>query len=150
MNLQVVGLGLDLLGVALLGVDLIRIQNDLRSKANERIDRLNELAEEFGGVEEWADDIAKSANWAEYADIGERIFEPIPGSFDAGAAKESFGEAMQAVGIVAARADKVSGIVLAAYQSDKESAKSSLIYSYLGLALILTGFGLQIISMLSA
>lgn len=146
MNLQTTGLAFDLIGVILLGVDLLRIQIGLRKAAEVRIERLEQLAEEYGGVDDWSAEIAKSANWAQYADMGERIYEPISGSFDAAAAKESFGEAMQAVGYTARRTNEMADIVMASYEADRNSAGSSLVFTYIGLTLIIVGFCLQIIS----
>ena len=146
ITLQIIGLGLDFLGVGLLGIDLIRIQNALRTAAKVRISRLEEIADEYGGVEEWAIDIGRNANWAEHADIGEGLYEPIPGAFDADAASSSFGQAMQAVSAMATRSTAVADLVLASYIEDRKNARSSLIFSYVGLALILLGFSLQIVA----
>lgn len=146
MTLQIVGLVLDLLGVGFLGIDLVRIQYGLRKAAKIRINRLEELAEEYGGVEDWSADIGRVANWAEHADIGEGLYEPIPGAFDASAASRSFEEAMQAVGAIAKRSTEIADLVLGSYVADRESAKSSLVFSYIGLMLILVGFSLQIIA----
>jgi hypothetical protein len=144
MSLQVIGLGFDLVGVMLLGADLIRIQFELRRSAEVRISNLQELTDKYEGLEGWAQEIGKKANWAEHADIGEGLYELIPGAFNPDAAEQSFSDAMQTVGDLASKTAGITNLVLLSVQEDKKTASSSLVFSYAGLALILTGFVLQI------
>jgi hypothetical protein len=47
------GLVLDLIGVLLLGFDLIRVQRMLRSQAAEDLANFERMAEAYGGTESW-------------------------------------------------------------------------------------------------
>lgn len=139
------GLILDLIGVLLLGVDLVRIQMSLRRSAEFRISRLNDISSEFEGVGDWAKDIAKGAYWTEFHNTEGSRYEPSPGTFDPQSAKKNFEEAMEAVSLNSRRLDAIADIVISSYLDDKKTANASLVFSYAGLTLIVIGFSLQII-----
>lgn len=69
--LSIAGLALDLAGVMMLGVDLVRVQRRLRGDAEERISRLDEILEEIGGIDSWAETVPsdfREWQWEEGAD----------------------------------------------------------------------------------
>ena len=146
ITLQSTGLFLDLVGVSLLGFDLIRIQSNLKKQAKLRTEKLEEITEEYGGVEIWANDLG--ADWSVYHDAGEGLYEAGFGEFNAEAAQKSFSEATNAITLVAKRTEAISQLVNASYDEDQKSSNASLVFSYIGLVLIVTGFALQIIGTL--
>lgn len=143
MNFVVVGLILDLVGVALLGFDIIRIQTSLRRGATLRLSKLNEVASEYGGIEQWSKWIGEDAYWTHwYSDEGRML--PDKDSFDPDAAQKSFSEATEAISSLSQHVHKLGELLLSSTKSDKETAATSLVVTIFGLVLILCGFGFQI------
>lgn len=139
--LGISGLALDLLGVLLLGFDLVRIQRRLRCDAEDRITRLDAILEEIGGIDGWAETVPsdfREWQWEE----GRTVM--VPGTFDPTRASESFEDALGTIGAVGAHVLTLAKMQIAAVDADRDTAKLSLRYTYIGLALILLGFSLQI------
>lgn len=141
--LSVAGLALDLIGVMMLGVDLVRIQKRLRSDAEDRLAALNDVAEGAGGTEAFLKGI--SGDFREYyRDEGRYL--PSNGTFDYQFAKQSLDELKDGVNGLADHLGTLARMLIAGVESDRETAKLSLSVSYGGLGLILLGFLLQIAS----
>ena len=55
--LSIAGLAIDLAGVMMLGVDLVRVQRRLRADAENRVTRLDAILESIGGIDGWAETV---------------------------------------------------------------------------------------------
>ncbi|MDX2237993.1 MAG: hypothetical protein NW203_10555 [Hyphomonadaceae bacterium] len=143
MNLlSVLGLALDLLGVFLLGFDLVRVQSRLRSDAEDRVATLDAILEDIGGIDGWAQTVSSDfRDW--HLDEGRAV--GIDGTFDARVAGESFREALATIAAVGTNVLMLAKMQLASVEADRATAKLSLRLSYVGLALIFVGFCLQIL-----
>lgn len=141
--LSVAGLVLDLIGVMMLGVDLMRIQKRLRSDAEGRLAALNDVAEGAGGTEAFLKSI--SGDFREYYRDEGRYLRSN-GTFDYQSAKQSLDELKDGVNGLADHLGTLARMLIASVESDRETAKISLNVSYGGLGLILLGFLLQIAS----
>ncbi|MDQ0313976.1 hypothetical protein [Amorphus orientalis] len=127
----------------MLGVDLVRIQKNLRRTAENRQAALSEVVDESGSIESFVREI--SADFREnYYDEGLSI--PIRGTFDYEAAEYSHNEMKGAISNVADNLVVVARLMAASIEEDRKTASMSLIISYTGLALIIVGFALQIAS----
>jgi hypothetical protein len=138
--LSISGLALDLTGVLLLGFDLVRIQRRLHSESKDRISSLDTILEEIGGIDGWADTVAsdfREWQWEE----GRTVM--VPGTFDPERARVSFEEALGTISAVGTHVLTLAKMQLAAIDADRDTANLSLRFSYLGIALIIIGFCLQ-------
>jgi hypothetical protein len=143
MTLISFGLILDLMGVVILGVDILRIQSRLRTAATERLDALNTIATEYGGIEEWMKCVGEDAYWTHfYSDEGRML--PDKDRFDPDAAQKSFVEAAEAISGLSQHIHKLGSLLLSASKADKKIAGFSLGFTILGLFLIVFGFSFQI------
>ena len=79
-----VGLFLDFIGVLLLGIDLVRVQQSLRAQARSDLARFEALAEYHGGTEGRIEEIATSTRRIER--------EYDPGAFNMDDAMKQIGE----------------------------------------------------------
>jgi hypothetical protein len=139
--LSISGLALDLFGVLLLGFDLVSVQRRLRGDAEDRISRLDSILEEIGGIDGWAKTVPsdfREGQWEE----GRTVM--MPGTFDPKRARESFEEVLDTVSVVGNHVLTLANMQLAAIDTDRNTANLSLRFSYIGLALIVFGFALQI------
>jgi hypothetical protein len=142
MNLlSISGLVLDLSGVLLLGVDLVRVQQRLRGDAEDRITKLDEILEEIGGIDGWAETVP--------SDFREWQFEEsrtvmLPGTFDPRQARESFDEALSTISAVGMHVLTLAKMQSATIEADRSTARLSLRFSYIGLLFITLGFALQL------
>ena len=139
--LSVTGLVLDLVGVMMLGVDLVRIQKRLRGDAEDRLAALNDVAEGAGGTEAFLKSI--SGDFREYyRDEGRYL--PSAGTFDHQSAERSLDELKDGVNGLADYLGTLAQMLIASVEGDRETAKISLTVTYGGLSLIVLGFILQI------
>jgi hypothetical protein len=139
--LSVIGLTLDFSGVLFLGFDLVRVQRRLRGDAEERVSRLDAILEEIGGIDGWAETVPSDFRDWQW-DEGRTVM--VDGTFDTMQAGESFKEALDTIGAVGSHVLTLANMQLAAINTDRSTANLSLRYSYLGLALIVVGFCLQL------
>ena len=138
--LSVSGLVLDLVGVMMLGADLVRVQRKLRSDASDRLSALTEVVEGAGGMERFLKSI--SGDFREYyGDEGQ--FLPSAGTFDHDAAERSLDEVKDGINGLADHVGTVARMMAATVGSDEQTARMSLRVTYGGLVLILLGFALQ-------
>ncbi len=139
----VVGLTCDLIGVCILGIDLLRVQRGLRNSSSKSRKAIHQLDDEYGGVNSWVVEISKKSDWREHDDM-EGLSYPINQTFDPYAAQDAFKEAMDAVSAINQRLDEFALLVRAQVADGEELASMSFGYSCFGLALIIAGFLLQI------
>jgi hypothetical protein len=57
-----IGLILDVVGVLLLGFDLVRVQKSLQSQARNDLARFEAMVEEYGGTEKWVEFISQNTH----------------------------------------------------------------------------------------
>lgn len=138
----ITGLVLDLVGVLLLGADLIRLHRSLRTRATTIREFYDQLDEAYGGVESWMRDVAeKCTGWK----------EPPRSSRDP-AELHNLGntigvvtEVAEGVYAVASRVARVNEVLVDSARQDESLSTRSMLFSWLGLVFLTTGFILQII-----
>lgn len=139
--LSVSGLLLDMAGVVLLGIDLVRVQRKLRTDAEERLSTLSEVTEATGGLDKFLASI--SGDWREYERTDEG-YRPRHGTFDYDSAERSLDEIKDGINGLADNLSTVATMMVTAVEGDRKTASMSLKVSYGGMALIVCGFILQI------
>ena len=113
----------------------------LRGDAEDRIARLDNILEEIGGIEGWAKTVPDDFREWQW-DEGRTVV--LDGTFDPGQARESFKEALDTIAAVGTHVLTLTKMQVAAIDSDRNTAKLSLRYTFVGLVLIMIGFGLQL------
>jgi hypothetical protein len=141
IHLSAIGLALDLIGVMMLGVDLVRVQRNLRHDAEERLSALRDVTEGVGGIDRFLKTV--SGDFREY-ERDEGAYSPRHGTFDSDSAERSIEELKDGINSVADNVGILAAMIVAGVEGDRKTVSKSLIFSYAGLALILLGFGLQI------
>ena len=143
----IAGLVLDLVGVLMLGADLIRLHFSLRTRAATTREFYDQLEEAYGGVESWMRDVAeKYTGWK----------EPPRSSGDPtelhnlGNTIEVVKEVAEGVYSVSSRLARVNEVLDAGARQDETLSARSMWVSCLGLAFLTAGFILQIIGALYA
>ena len=138
--LSVGGLVLDLVGVMMLGADLVRVQWKLREDASDRISTLTEVMKAAGGMDAFLKSI--SGDFREYyRDDG--AYFPSPGTFDPESARQSLGEIKDGINSLADNLGTVVQMMVATVENDERTAGMSLTVTYTGLGLIVVGFTAQ-------
>lgn len=136
------GLAIDLLGVVLLGVDLIRIQFGLRAEARDRLASFRALVEGNATFQEHVKWVAAQGDWREHQHEEGRM---VPyGGFDYSAASSSFKDATDLAASVRDDLTELTQHLADVTQGDQRRAETSLVFSYSGILLIMIGFGIQI------
>ena len=148
MSLAIIGLSLDVIGVFILGFDLLHLQRRLRSEAQDRLNAIQEVLDNHANTEGYLSDIARGADWRE-GGIEEGRWEPHGGTFDYSAARTSFGDLSDTVAALASDMKVLAGLNHAAVLADKRTANRSIWLTGLGLGLIGMGFALQIAALLT-
>lgn len=144
---SLIGLILDLIGVLLLGYDLVRIQRRLRSDAAERLEAFQAIFDENEGTREALEEVVRNSIWTDF-ERDDGIYRSIPRTFDPDAARASFSDAMSFTTHISEGMQKVASIMVAGAQVDGRTAGLSVRLSYAGLALILIGFLFQAVAQL--
>ncbi len=139
--LSIAGLALDLAGVLMLGVDLVRVQRRLRQDAADRLNALEDISKSAGGLDAFLKSI--SGDWREFQ-RDEGRYVPQSGTFDYDSAKQSFDEMKDGINGLADNLLAIASMMVASVKSDQQTANISLRVSYVGLGLIVVGFCLQI------
>lgn len=142
-NLAIYGLLLDVIGVLILGFDLLHLQRRLRVEAQDRLATIQEILDNHSNTEGWLSDIAKQADWRE-GSMEEGRWEPHGGTFDYETAKSSFGELSDTVASVAADMKVLATLNYVSVEADRKTANRSVWLTGLGLTLIAIGFAFQI------
>jgi len=141
MVISAVGLLLDLIGVMLLGIDLIRVQRHQRNDAIDRLARLENILEGIGGLDGWAKTVRSDFRDWDW-DEGRTVM--LDGTFDPRAARESVQEIAETVSVVGTHVVTLAQMQTATIDADRSAADVSLKFAYFGLALILAGFAMQL------
>jgi len=141
---SVAGLAADFVGVLLLGYDLVRVQGLLRSNAIAERDHFNAMADNYGGVESWTQEIKKNARWVRSAEY-ERYHAEDEVSFNVQQTVETLSELAESVNALAKHLSEIVSLNEKKLEGDSATAKTSLFLSYLGLCFILLGFLGQLI-----
>ncbi|MEG3166451.1 hypothetical protein U1701_17865 [Sphingomonas sp. PB2P19] len=140
ITLSVGGLVLDLVGVMMLGADLVRVQWKLREDASDRISALTEVMKAAGGMDAFLKSI--SGDFREYY-RDEGAYFPSPGTFDPDAARQSLDEMKDGINGLADNLATVARMMVATVENDEKTAGMSLTVTYTGLGLIIAGFTAQ-------
>ena len=138
---SVSGLVLDILGVLLLGTDLIRLQKALRNRAKANRAMYDELEQEYGGVESWMDELS---NQTMPTSVPRHSGDSLTG-YSMSQVYGIVDELAQGSSAVATRLAQVGKLLDAGARQDERLSASSLWFSYGGLGLLVIGFTLQII-----
>jgi hypothetical protein len=142
-NLGIIGLTLDLVGVVILGFDLVRVQVGLRSAAKQRLDEWETLLAENESLDSDLEKLKFAGHWQE-TDYDEGRVRFLDGTFDARAASNAFadlaGTNREQGRLLAILAENLKSSAL----SDVKAAQISLFSTYVGMLLIVIGFALQI------
>lgn len=138
----VAGLASDLVGVALLGVDLVRVQRALRGQAAEAEAKLQALEDEWGNTSEELDRLSKEADkWytppSSYGDGEER--------YNAQALRSAVTEIAGVAGVTAGHFESVAKALRVTATRERLLSTGSLRFSYAGVVLLVAGFILQIV-----
>jgi hypothetical protein len=141
------GLILDLIGVALLGFDLVRIQWRLRLQANRNRGRLESLIEEHSNVEDELRSLASEVAWHSYNwDEGQAVADYD--SYNPDHILKLAAQTGSAVGLLREFVQKLSTFFIEMQEDSRQTADKSLRYSYMGLALVALGFVFQLLGTL--
>lgn len=138
--LSVGGLVLDLVGVMMLGADLVRVQWKLREDASDRISALTDIMKTTGGMNAFLKSI--SGDFREYY-RDEGAYFPSSGTFDPDAARQSLDEMKDGISGLADNLATVARMMVATVENDEKTAGMSLAVTYTGLGLIAAGFVAQ-------
>ena len=144
MNYSVVGLVLDLVGVILLGVDLLRLQSVTRRRAKEGRALFEEIETAYGGIESWADDLMKQSEWIPNYVYADHHSEHEV-SYNARHALDTLRDVASAVNGLAAHTTEITKVLYRNMELDKRMASASTWFSVFGLIFLVLGFGLQIV-----
>lgn len=141
IHLSAIGLTLDLVGVLMLGIDLVRVQRKLRRDADDRLASLQDVTEGVGGIDRFLKSV--SGDFREY-ERDEGRYLPRQGTFDSDSAERSFEEMKDGINGLADQVGTFAAMMVTSVEGDQQTASMSLIVSYLGLLFVIIGFGLQI------
>jgi hypothetical protein len=137
------GLAIDFVGVALLGIDLIRLQAALRRQAGNNRATLDGLASDYGGTESWAAEIEKSAKWYPSSSYSDYHAEDEI-SFNARRVVEQLGEMASVANGLAGHLARVTTYLDEAARESEQSAGASFWFSIVGMTFIALGFAVQL------
>jgi hypothetical protein len=140
-----VGLILDVIGVLLLGFDLVRVQKSLRTQARNDLARFEAMVEDYGGTESWLEEISKNSRWIDESAYSARHAEDEV-SYNARHAIEQLAELAQSVSGLAEAITKIIQFQKDQAEANSRIANASILYSIVGLVLIFVGFLMQLIS----
>jgi hypothetical protein len=139
------GLTLDVIGVLLLGFDLVRVQKSLRTQARNDLARFEEMVEDYGGAESWIEEITKNSRWVEAREY-ERYHAEDEISYNARHALDQLQELAQSVSGLAAPVAKIILFQKEQAEANSRIANTSILYSIVGLVLIFVGFSMQLVA----
>jgi hypothetical protein len=97
--------------------------------------------EEIGGIDAWAESVPSDFHDWEMEE-GRAVMRP--GTFDADQAGKSFEEVLGSISQIGIYVLTLARMQVAAVEEDRSTARLSLKYTYVGLALIVAGFCLQL------
>lgn len=130
------GLALDMLGVALLGVDLLRVQRHLRKSAQKNGQLLDEAFPEFRDLSSVQTDMKTGISGG-----GEFDWD---GGVDADGLEKTLNAFRRELAMSQAGTTDAIGFLFSQNRVQHREANRSLFFTYLGLPLIVLGFAMQI------
>jgi ABC-type multidrug transport system fused ATPase/permease subunit len=140
-----VGLILDVVGVLLLGFDLVRVQRSLRTQARNDLARFEAMVEDYGGTEKWVEFISQNTRW-----VTEREYfadhEEDEVSLNTRHTVDQLAELAQSVSALAQPLTKLILFQKEQAEANSRIANASILYSIVGLVLIFVGFVMQFIA----
>lgn len=144
----VLGLVLDIFGFVLLGIDLLRLQYDIKKRANENISIIDEFSEKYGGIQNWSrkihGNIEHIRDPSPYIDkISEDLSENTRGTV------EGLKGLNQCVKTLEEHLSDFVKLFEGNVEKDREAANKSVFLSWFGLGFVVLGFVLQIIGVLA-
>lgn len=143
-HFTIFGLFLDVVGVLLLGIDLIRFQRATRERAKKGRAMFNEIEEDYGGIESWANEIKEQSRWVPSSSYSRYHVEDEE-SYNTRHALDGLRDLSSAVNGLAEHVTKVAKILSNSAEQDERLASSSFRVSIFGLFFLIVGFGLQIL-----
>lgn len=132
-----------MVGVLALGFDLVRLQSAIRNSADATLSAYLNLEEQFGGSADWLKDIQKSVRWIPGHAFQDRHAEDEV-SYNARRLADLTKEAADAAGGVGEYTIALANLLSTRAEEDAKLAQTSLVFSAVGLGLIVIGFSLQI------
>jgi len=139
-HFTILGLFFDVVGVILLGIDLIRFQRATRERARKGRAMFDEIEEDYGGIESWANTIMEQSSSYSRYHVEDEARHALGG----------LSELSSAVSGLAEHVTKVAKILSNTAEQDERLASSSFWFSIFGLFFLIVGFGLQILGAWSA
>jgi uncharacterized membrane protein YidH (DUF202 family) len=146
VHLVLVGLFLDLIGVLLLGVDVLHVQRTLKKSATEVLDKVHSVFDEADEAGRSLRDVAFDHRHYDW-DEGQVVY--FQDSFDEKAARRSQVALNQSISNLTKGLSQLADIVLTGADAQEASANLSRKRTLVGLGLIIVGFALQIIGQLT-
>lgn len=141
------GLVFDAIGFVLLGWDLIHLQRDMKKRVDENISTIEEFSEKYDEIQGWSNDIRKSGRWINESEYSSRHAEDEV-SFNAHIMQDRLNDLANCVEDLAKHLFDFVDLFRKNAKRDRQAANRSLRWSIIGLLLIISGFGLQIVGAL--
>ena len=138
------GLILDLLGVSLLGIDLVRLHRQLRRKAADSREAYRELDDLLGGSAPELDRLSTEAS-TRYS--VPRHSGDTEEEYNAQVLKEVVTEVAGLASVVSGYVEGVVRELSASARREERLSSDSLAFSYAGGGLVILGFSLQIVGL---
>lgn len=138
------GLTTDFVGVVLLGSDVIRIQVALRRATAANGARYKKFEDEYGGITNWLKELTDSARRWHRVDLEGPIADDDM-THNAHRTRGELSEVANAAGALGEYVGGLADMLKERVHEDEKLATTSLKFSFVGMSLILIGFGLQIL-----
>ena len=136
--LAIIGLTLDMVGVFILGIDVITLQRASKSLASQNQQILSDSFSEHGyDIAEWPQEWRTGS-------LSEGLFE-TDGGIDADTAQREFRKLTEWVSEADNRVTTVLEYLVRSTEEQESASRNSLRLTSIGLVLIVVGFGLQIL-----
>jgi hypothetical protein len=140
------GLLLNLVGVLLLGFDVLHVQKMLRQSASEVLDKVHSVFDEADEAGKTLRDVAFDHR---HYDLDEGQVVYFHDSFDERAAQRSQEALNQSISNLSKGLSRLADIALTGADAQETSANLSRKRTLIGLGLVIVGFALQIIGQLT-
>ena len=138
------GLILDLLGVSLLGIDLVRLHRQLRRKAADSREAYRELDDLLGGSAPELERLSTEASTRYSVPRHSGDTEEV---YNAQVMKQVVTEVAGLASVIAGYVEGVARELSASARREERLSSDSLVFSYVGGGLVILGFGLQIVGL---
>ena len=139
------GLALDLIGVSLLGYDLIRVQRKMRNEAKQSLSEYERLIQENGGFDEYIAEIKRNSRWVSSHEYSDYHAEDEV-SFNARQSQQQMQELADCSDSLADHVSEIVKIYRDQTERDKKLSDVSIKYSVLGIVFIVIGFAFQLVA----